>query len=87
MHAQKWIFEVGWFWSLFLVILWPVTMVPLGAFGKSSFQVWAALSLVWGWAAGLTIIVLPIYESLDGILGIFSCKKKEKNPKVDASTA
>ena len=87
MHAQKWIFEVGWFWSLFLVILWPVTMVPLGAFGKSSFQVWAALSLVWGWAAGLTIIVLPIYESLDGILGIFSCKKKVDNLKVDASTA
>ena len=86
MHAQKWIFEVGWFWSLFLVILWPVTMVPLGAFGKSSFQVWAALSLVWGWAAGLTIIALPIYESLDGILGIFSCKKKD-NLKVDASTA
>jgi hypothetical protein len=50
---------------------------------------WAALSLMWGWAAGLTIIVLPIYESLDGILGILSCRKKKVDTKlkVDASTA
>jgi hypothetical protein len=63
-------------------------MVPLGAFGKSSFQAWAALSLMWGWTAGLVIIVLPIYESWDGIIGIFKCgKKMDKNAQLDASTA
>jgi len=88
MKAQKWIFDIGWFWSLFLIIIWPVAMVPLGAFGKSSFQAWAALSLMWGWTAGLVIIVLPIYESWDGIIGIFKCGKKvEANAKVDASSA
>ena len=87
-HAKEWIFEKGWFYSIFLIIIWPLAMVPLGAFGKSSFQAWAALSLMWGWTAGVVVIALPIYESWDGIVGIFTCgKKKDNNPKVDASSA
>lgn len=56
-----------------LCVAWPLACVPLGAFGKSSFQLWAAVALMWGWCAGLLIILLPIYESWDGILRVIYC--------------
>jgi len=69
-RAKQWIFNYGWGYTLVLCVAWPLACVPLGAFGKSSFQLWAAVALMWGWCAGLLIILLPIYESWDGILRV-----------------
>jgi len=72
--AKQWIFKYGWGYSVFLCILWPLACIPLGEFGKSTFQIWAAVALMWGWVAGGTIIVMPIYESFDGLLSAMGYK-------------
>jgi hypothetical protein len=73
--AKSWIFQYGVGYSLFLCVIWPLLCVPLGAFGKSSFQIWCAVALMWGWMAALIIIWLPIYESSDGVIAVLMCKK------------
>jgi len=67
LAAKDWIFKYGIGYSIFLVILWPLMCVPMGVFGKSSFQLWAAVAVMWGWCASLTIIFLPLYESWGGL--------------------
>ena len=59
--------------------------VPMGAFGKSTFQLWAAVALMWGWIAGLVIILLPLYESSSGLMAILNCKKSS-DTKVNAKS-
>jgi len=74
LKAKQWIFKYGWGYSLFLCVAWPLACVPLGAFGKSTFQMWAAIALMWGWCAGLTIVILPIWESIDGFIQVITCR-------------
>jgi len=75
IKAKSWIFKYGVGYSIFLCVIWPLLCVPLGAFGKSSFQIWCAVALMWGWCAALIIIWLPIYESSDGVIAVLMCKK------------
>lgn len=80
LAAKKWIFKVGWGLSLFLVVFWPLATVPMGAFGKSTYQMWAGIAYMWGIVATLCIILLPIWESKDGIADFFAVltgKKKK----------
>jgi len=79
LAAKKWIFKYGWGYSVFLVIAWPLAFVPMGAFGKSTFQLWAGVALMWGWIASIVIVSLPIYESMDGICSVLTCKKGSKD--------
>jgi Na+/proline symporter len=74
LAANKWIFKYGWGYSLFLVVAWPLAFVPMGAFGKSTFQLWAGVALMWGWIASGVIVFLPIYESMDGLMIAFGMK-------------
>ena len=30
---------------------------------------------MWGWIASLVIVLLPLYESFDGLLQVISCAK------------
>ena len=46
LEAKKWVFKYGWGYSIFLVVLWPLACVPMGTFGKSTFQLWAGITLV-----------------------------------------
>merc|ERR1719161_2260576 len=71
LAAQKWILKYAWGLTLFLVVVWPAFFIPMGMFGKSTFQLWAGVALMWGWIGTIVIVFLPVYESLDGILGIF----------------
>ena len=80
LAAKKWVFKYGWGYSIFLVVLWPLACVPMGAFGKSTFQLWAGIALVWGWVGTIVIIGLPIYESLDGIKSMFGVTAKPTIP-------
>merc|ERR1711935_512366 len=68
LKAKAWIFNYGWGYTVFLCIAWPLMRVPMGAFGKSTFQLWAAVALMWGWIACAVIVIYPVYESF----GIFS---------------
>jgi len=80
LAAKKWIFKVGNGLSLFLVVFWPLATVPMGAFGKSTYQMWAGIAYMWGIVATLVIIFLPLWESKDGIAEFFAVltgKKKK----------
>jgi len=85
LKAKAWIFNYGWGYTVFLCIAWPLMCVPMGAFGKSTFQLWAAVALMWGWIAGLVIIFLPLYESSSGLMAILNCKKSS-DTKVNAKS-
>jgi Na+/proline symporter len=74
-EAQAWIYKYGIRWTLFLIVGWPTIMIPFGAFGKSSFQLWGAVALCWGWTAGLTIILLPLLENSKYIIKVITCNK------------
>jgi Na+/proline symporter len=75
LAAKAWIFKYGWGYSIFLCILWPLACVPMGAFGKSTFQLWAGVALMWGWIASIVIIAMPLWESREGILDVIKCAK------------
>jgi len=75
LKAQKWIFDHGVGYTVFLCVVWPLMCVPFGNFGKSTFQIWAAVALMWGWCAGLLIVIMPIYESFADIKSIFGAGK------------
>jgi len=85
LAAKKWIFKVGWTLSIFLVVAWPLACVPMGAFGKSTFQMWTGVALMWGYVASLVIVILPVYESSDGIF-LFFGKCMGKSPASKATT-
>merc|ERR1719310_1165201 len=73
LAAKAWIFKYGWGYTVFLCVLWPALCIPFGAFGKSTFQLWAAVALMWGWLAGLIIVILPIYENIDAVMAVIKC--------------
>merc|ERR1712100_978744 len=74
LEAKKWVFKYGWGYSIFLVVLWPLACVPMGSFGKSTFQLWAGIALMWGWLGAIVIIGLPLYESFGGLKAMFTKK-------------
>ena len=59
-------------------------MVPAGNFGKSTFQLWAAIALLWGWGMGLLIVILPLYESSGSIKKLLSGETKKKAKSMSA---
>merc|ERR1711871_717977 len=87
LAAKKWIFKYGWGYSVFLVIAWPLAFVPMGAFGKSTFQLWAGIALMCGWVASILIVSLPLYESLEGICAALTCNKAAPKATETAKTA
>jgi SSS family transporter len=84
LAAKAWIFKYGWGYSVILCVAWPLACIPFGAFGKSTFQLWAAVALMWGWIAGLTIVAMPIYESFTDIMAMLGMKKAPKVTDVQA---
>merc|ERR1712050_25881 len=86
LKAKAWIFRYGWGYTLLLCVAWPLACIPLAAFGKSTFQLWVALALMWGWVGGLVIILLPIYESFSTIRDVLMLKtpKEAKGFKQEA---
>jgi len=86
LAAKAWVFKVGWVLSLFLVVAWPLACVPMGAFGKSTFQIWSGVALMWGYIGSLVIVALPIYESFDGITYFFAKMMGGKSAPVAKTT-
>ena len=59
-----------------MVIIWPLLSLPAGCgvsgvecgvFSKDYFYLWVSIALAWGIVATVVIIVMPIWESMDGI--------------------
>merc|ERR1712078_620889 len=61
--AKAWIVKYGGGVSLILIVVWPLATLPLGVFPKAIWNLWVAVAFMWGWAAALMIIGLPIYEN------------------------
>ena len=65
--TKKWIQIRGYLLTFVLILLWPLCSVPAKIFTKSYFSFWVLLSIAWGFAAALTVAILPLYESADDI--------------------
>ena len=84
-EAKAWIFKWAWGLSIFLCVVWPLACVPFGVFGKSTFQLWGAVAMLWGWSCGLTIVILPVYESAGWFIATLSgATKKTDGPSLKA---
>jgi len=84
-EAKAWIFKWAWGLSIFLCVVWPLACVPFGVFGKSTFQLWGAVAMLWGWSCGLTIVILPVYESAGWFIATLGgATKKTDGPSLKA---
>lgn len=84
--AYNWIFKWGIGLTILIVVIWPALSVPEGVFTKSYFAFWVFISVIWGFVAATTIIVLPIYESWDAIMNVMNGimgKETSSTPKVE----
>ena len=74
--VQKW----GIGFSFVMIIVWPLLSLPAGCgasgvecgvFSKNYFILWVSVAVAWGILATVVIIILPLYESMDGIRLVF----------------
>jgi hypothetical protein len=83
--AIKWTWITGGLLTLVLVILWPLLALPAGVFSKAYFTMWIIIALIWGFAAMITCLVMPWYESRRHVgkivKGIFSGEAFKKRPE------
>jgi SSS family transporter len=90
-EAKAWVQKWGWFFTIVMVVVWPVLSLPAGVFTKSYFSFWVFISLIWSFVATFVIIVLPIYESWASIEGIAMAmtgmKKSKAAPPAQAQEA
>ena len=69
-EASRWVQKWGWGFTIVMVVIWPLLSIPAGVFTKDYFAFWVFISLAWGFSATLVIVILPIYESMDSIVGV-----------------
>lgn len=70
-RAIKWTWMTGGALTLILVIAWPLLALPAGVFSKSYFTMWIIIALTWGFAAMVTCLFMPWWESRRHIAKIF----------------
>lgn len=87
-EAYNWIFKWGIGLTILIVVIWPALSVPEGVFTKSYFAFWVFISVIWGFVAATTIIVLPIYESWDAIQNVIDgIMGRERKPPVKEASS
>jgi len=80
--ALSWVKTYGYGFTFIMVIVWPVLSLPAGVFTKGYWAMWVFISLAWGFVASFVIIALPLYESMDSILGVsFALVGMQYKPK------
>eukprot|EP00871_Galdieria_phlegrea_P004611 jgi/Galph1/5150/GphlegSOOS_G3780.1 len=80
--ARLWTYAFAFGFTILIVILWPVLSIPAGVFSKGYFTFWVVLSLIWGTAAGVTIVFLPIWESRHILMTILTGGKYRKKAMI-----
>lgn len=81
--AKWWIQKWGWGFTILMVLIWPLLSLPAGVFTKDYFSFWVFISIAWSFVATFVIIVLPIQESMDSILGVCSWMFGKEAPKAE----
>jgi len=71
--ARSWIIKWGGGVSAVLILVWPLATLPLGVFPKAVWNLWVAVAFMWGWAAAIMIIGLPIYENRSTFIAVLTC--------------
>jgi Na+/proline symporter len=83
--AMAWVKMYGYGFTIVMVIVWPVLSLPAGVFTKGYWAMWVFISLAWGFVASFVIIALPLYESMDSILGVaYAMVGMQYKPKLAA---
>jgi len=55
--------------TFILIILWPLPMhFGGGVFAKGGFTFWVAVEMIWALVGGITIITLPLYETVRDVM-------------------
>merc|ERR1719469_203924 len=80
-HAKAWIKKWGGGLSVFLIVVWPLATLPLGVLPKAVYNLWVAVAFMWGWAAAIIIIGLPLYENRTTFLAVLTCNTKMNAPE------
>jgi hypothetical protein len=75
--AYKWTVRTGSLMTFVLIFAWPLLALPQYTFTKSYFGFWVAIAFIWGHAAAVITIILPIWESREFLLHIFGIKKMD----------
>lgn len=81
--AKRWIQKWGWGFTILMVLIWPLLSLPAGVFTKDYFAFWVFISIAWSFVATFVIIVLPIQESMDSILGVCWWMFGKEGPKTE----
>ncbi len=86
-EAKAWIQRWGWGFNTLMVAVWPVLSLPAGVFTNDYWVFCVFISIIWSFVATFTIIVLPIYESMDAIYGVcmFLVGKKAEQPSKEGA--
>ena len=71
--AKAWIIYYGGGVSAVLILVWPLATLPFGVFPKAVWNLWVALAFMWGWAAAIMIIGLPIAENRKTFMSVLTC--------------
>jgi hypothetical protein len=75
--AYKWTVRTGSLMTFVLILAWPLLALPQYTFTKSYFGFWVAIAFIWGHAAAVITIILPIWESREFLLHMFGIKKMD----------
>lgn len=59
--------------TLLLIVVWPALTLPVGVFSKGYFMLWVIVSFGWGLVSCAVMILLPLWESRQGVLVVLSC--------------
>lgn len=70
--AKAWIMKIGLAFTVIIAIIWPILSLPAGVFSEGYFNFWVVLSILWGIVATLFVVFLPLWESKDAIIQVFS---------------
>lgn len=84
-HAKAWIKKWGGGLSLFLIVVWPLATLPLGVLPKAVYNLWVAVAFMWGWAAALFIILLPLWENRTTFIAVLTCNTAMNTPESKAA--
>lgn len=71
-RSKRWIIRRGYLLTFILILVWPILSVPAGVFTQEYFAFWVLVSIAWGFAAAITISVLPIVESQSELGAVFN---------------
>jgi len=86
LTAREWIIKYGCGGTIFLLLGWPLAVLPWGDFSKACYAIWTSIAVMWGYLAAIIIITLPIYENRNTFWAVLTCNPSASNPDAKSST-